>query len=144
MEKMERPKLGTLKPGDPVIVIERIGGRGRSSEHSATVAKVARVWVTVKLDHRSGWNAEKRFRLDDQTSSGQYGYRDRFVTPEQHAYDERMRAARKVLTDAGVRLDHYSPFSKDDAATLALAERVVEIVTARVATEREDSPWWNV
>ncbi len=129
MEKMERPKLGKLKPGDPVIVIKRIGGRSGSIEYPATVIKAARVWVTVKLDHRPRWDAEKRFRLDDQTDGSQHGNGfSRFVTLEQHAYDDRMATARRVLADAGIRYDHDSPFRKDHSLTFALAERVAQLM----------------
>lgn len=138
MEKMERPALGTLKPGDPVIVLEP--GKREWRELTATVVKVARVWITVKLDDRSGWNAEQRFRLDTQDDGSDFAYcNSRFVTPEQHEYDERMRAARQTLTDVGVLLDHHSPFKRDDAATLALAERVAQIVAARVVTETTEA-----
>jgi hypothetical protein len=123
---MERPKLGKLKPGDPVLI--RVPGRyvpDNMRWRRGTVEGVARVWIEVRPE---GWGRTQRFRLDTQDDGSGRGNRYCFVTPEQHAYDERVRAARKTLTDAGVRLDYHSPFSRDDAAVCALAERVAQLV----------------
>lgn len=136
---MERPALGTLRPGDPVVLIDPDHHCYHPGDgtYPASVVKVARVWVTVRRDVGG---AEIKLRMDSQSQETGYGHGGyRFVTPEQRAYDERMRAARQTLTDAGVRLDYHSPFSSDDAATLALAERVAQIVAARVVTETTEA-----
>jgi hypothetical protein len=125
MDKMERPTCGKLKVGDPVIVVIH-AGRSRS-EYPSTVESVARVWITVRP---SGWSRTLRFRLDTQRDGSTTNYPDHFITPEQHAYDEQMMAARRALADAGIRFNFGSPFDKNDAATLALAERVAQIVAA--------------
>lgn len=126
MEKMERPKVGTLKIGDPVLI--RVPGRYVNDDvrwQPGTVMNVARVWISVCPE---GWGRWLRFRLDTQDGGTEHGSRYRFVTPEQHAYDERMATARRVLTDAGIRYDYHSPFSRDDSLTLALAERVAQLM----------------
>jgi len=125
MEKIERPTLGTLSKGDKVIVIEPMR-RQPAREHAGVVTKVARVWITVKHEY-GGFPREARFRLDTQDDGGDSNYRWHFVTPEQKAYDDRMNAARTVLRDAGIQLDHRSPL-QSDAMTLALAERVAALI----------------
>ncbi len=118
MEKMERPTLGTLKIGDPVIVIDPDARRAEMREFPGEVIKVGRAWVTV----RPSWGGDIRFRMSSQSVEPGYGHGGyRFVTPEQHAYDERMTAARRILSDAGIRFDFDSPFRDDDAAQIVAA-----------------------
>jgi hypothetical protein len=131
VEPIERPALGTLKVGDPVLLIEPSYRRSTDDRYiPATVVKIARVWVAIQPEPNEGYaRAERRMRLDTQDDGSNSNYRERFVTPEQRAYDERMTAARQTLTNVGIRFDYHSPFWRDDAATLALAEKVLELIS---------------
>lgn len=125
MEKMERPKVGALKIGDPVLI--RVPGRYVNDDarwQPGTVVKVGRVWIAVR--RQAGM--DMRFRLDTQDDGAERSNCYHFVTPEQRAYDDRMATAGRVLADAGIRYDRDSPFSKDLSMTLALAERVAQLM----------------
>lgn len=60
-------------------------------------------------------------RRDTQNDGGQTGYAPRFVTPEQHAWEQRVDAARKALFDAGITVNWASDWNQDQDRFLALA-----------------------
>lgn len=118
----ERPAIGKLKAGNPVILVDPTPGAVKRTK-PATVVKVARVWVTVQGD-----GPTVRLRMDSQSESTGYGYGGwQFATPEQHDFDERLRAAREVLNRAEIFPRYRSPFNSP-AGVLALAEAVAKII----------------
>lgn len=106
--------LGTLSPGDPVVVLDRTRS-GFEHEVPARVVSVARVWVTI---HPVGRERDMRFRLDNQTD-GHEPVQHRFVTPAQADYEVRLHAARNTLKLNGFHLAHGT--RPDDEALLAVA-----------------------
>lgn len=111
-----RPKLGELKPGQPVVVRRSPNdGRGRKPEDRhipAVVTKVARVWATIEGTGDSQYRpAVWRMRLDSQDEGSQYsGMNASFATLEQHAWDETASWARAVLRDNGIDIRMNSPW----------------------------------
>lgn len=97
MTPPQRPALGDLKPGEPVIVID---ARSREPEIRAHVVKAARVWIEIKADDSPRtW----RMRRDTQNENTGYGYGgNRFATVEQRAWDRRFAAADAYLTELGI------------------------------------------
>jgi hypothetical protein len=107
---VRRPARPELRVGDTVAVS---GGSTRST-HFEAVTKIGPKWVTVGADR-----AAKRF--DRTTWRGTYGYGTgiSICSPEQHAYDERMRVARNRLSDAGLRGAYLAEIA--DGRVLAIA-----------------------
>lgn len=119
---MERPALGKMKVGDEVLVWQpRHGGGGQWIPWP--VAKVGRVWITVRCGSQ-----DIRFRIDTQRGYSEYSYGFRFATHGQRAYDEKIESARKVLSDAGVDIAYHSPIRNNDAAICAMAGAVRKIL----------------
>lgn len=113
-----RPELGTPKVGDTVIVIPyALNNRHHPKPIEATITKVARLFVTMtenannrdltegQFFHAREW----RMRMATQCQDSQYSHTDKFVTPEQHAWDLRDKAAREYLEEVGVSIDRRSP-----------------------------------
>jgi hypothetical protein len=113
----ERPPLGKLAVGDPVFVILSSNlHRGATREqrtHEAVVTEVRRVWcVLTETGRDRPFPRTWKMRLDDQ-DEGDRMYpqnNDRFVTPEQHAYETALYEARAYLREQGVRLEPRSPW----------------------------------
>lgn len=132
---MPKPELGKLTVGQRVLVLpEPRNSYDVQEPINAEITKVGRAWVEMRPVTGHGfW----RMRIDSQNQATGYGYGgDRFVTPEQHAWERRMRAARKVLSAAGIYPECGSAWL-DDERTLALAEFVqrYEVEHANERTE---------
>jgi hypothetical protein len=110
-----RPALGTLEPGQDVIVkLSPNDSRRRPREECylpGRVRKVARVWIEIERVGDTGWPKEWRMRRDVQHEGSTYsGSNASFATLEQHAWDETYTWASGVLSAAGIRLDPGSPW----------------------------------
>jgi hypothetical protein len=100
-----RPELGELKPGQPVMVYRSPNDmRGRDpGEHAipAQVVKADRVWIGLATE--GGVVRRWRMRRDTQNEGTQYsGSNARFVTLEQHDWEETRRWALGFLQENGV------------------------------------------
>lgn len=106
----KRPELGELKPGQHVMVYRSPNKmRGRKQEDRAipaVVVKANRVWIEIEtanyvpsqIGHRT-W----RMRKDTQDEGTQYsGSNARFVTLEQHEWEESQRWAIGFLRENGI------------------------------------------
>jgi hypothetical protein len=106
---MPKPELGPVKVGDRLLVIPAGYGRGPREPVPCAVTKVGRVWVelTEVTDSRPrSW----KLRLGTQDAGSGYSNRDRFVTPEQYAWEQRDSAVHQYLVDVGIRPDRDSPW----------------------------------
>lgn len=128
---MPRPALGKVAVGDELLVIEASYNNSRIQKLpiTAVVEKAGRVWVDlVERDqvksHRRTW----RLRLDTQDTGSKYSHTDRFVTAEQHAWEQRTKAARKVLFEAGISFNTMQSWrwDRDEDRLLALAAFVAD------------------
>lgn len=113
--KAGRPALGTLEPGQDVIVRKSPNDSRRQPPEDrfipARVVSVARVWVELERVGDEGWPKGWRMRKDTQHEGSQYsGSNASFATLEQHAWDETDMWARGVLAEAGIDLRHGSPW----------------------------------
>jgi hypothetical protein len=100
----------------------------RAGSFSGRVTKTARVWINV----RAPGYGEYRFRLDTQTDGlGQY----RFATPEQYEFDERLKAAQRVLREH--RVDVLSQAMVPDGHLIAMADLLAALDTPADTTEPE-------
>lgn len=109
----KRPKLGELEPGQRVMVRRSYNDmRSRPPEERyipAVVVKAARVWI--ELERADGLRGSWRMRRDTQDEGTQYsGSNARFLTVEQHAWEETRDWADSVLRDNGITLDARSPW----------------------------------
>lgn len=114
MNTTTRPALGTLTPGQEVMVqLSHNDSRRKLPEERyvpATVRKAARMWVELERVG-DGWPREWRMRRDRQDEGSQYsGSNASFATMDQHAWDETDRWARGVLRDQGIDLRRESPW----------------------------------
>lgn len=114
MNTTTRPALGTLGPGQEVMVrLSPNDSRRKPPEECyipAKVRSVARVWVELERVGE-GWPREWRMRRDVQHQGTQYsGSNASFATLEQHAWDETQDWARGVLRDNGIDLRTDSPW----------------------------------
>lgn len=101
MSTRQRPDLGDIKPGDPVIVTDPDrAGRQTERQTRAHVVKASRVWIEIKADDsQRTW----RMRRDTQNENTGFGYGGhQFVTAEQHAWDQRLAEADAYLTELGI------------------------------------------
>ena len=111
----ERPKLGTLEPGQKVIVRRSMNDSRRIKDPAerfipAEVVSVARVWVTIKRT-TEGYPREWRMRKDRQHEGSTYiGTNASFATLEQHAWDETAEWALGTLREQGIDLRNSSPW----------------------------------
>ncbi len=120
---MSRPELGAVAVGDEVFVRE---GGHRGSARPATIAKVGRVWLTLKSTE-SG--REWRMRRDRQTTGSGVGYETSFCTPDQLAYDRQASAASAFLQGQGISVNFGSPWWDSDGR-IALADLIRKATTA--------------
>jgi hypothetical protein len=107
-----RPELGELTSGQKVIVYRSSNDRRRREpdDHTipAVVVKAARVWVELaSTENRLTW----RMRRDTQNEDTPYsGNNARFVTPEQHDWEETRRWALGYLQENGIDIRPGSPW----------------------------------
>jgi hypothetical protein len=123
-----RPELGDIRPGDEVY-LRRSNNDMRRRDRSelyirATVATVARVWITIEAEGRY---KPYRMRRDSQDEGTQYsGSNWSFVTPEQRRWDDRRHEGRTYLDEQGIKLSIGSPWEGREAE---LAEAVRSIAS---------------
>lgn len=115
------------KPGDRLLVIQssmsRYGAEKQPVE--AEVTKVGRVWVELtEINQVRSMARTWRMRMDTQRTDNGTNYNDRFVTAEQYAYEQRMKAVNDCLKDAGIRIEWSAAVAKDDELLIALANTV--------------------
>lgn len=122
----ERPPLGDIKVGDKVIVV-RPSPKGRSVVPiEANVAKVARSWIEIQ---RPGFTAmvwHMRLDTQDEGNKDYSYYNSRFLTPDQYAWEEKLRKSDATLRDAGISLHSSSPLG-GPAERVRLAELVAHM-----------------
>lgn len=107
MTPPQRPSLGDIKPGDPVIVTRR-GYRTRTNVE-AHVTKTARVWITLQETNQVASLAKTwRMRRDTQNEGSGSATQDSFATPEQHAWDQCIDDADRYLREQGIEVRHSS------------------------------------
>jgi len=108
-----RPELGELKPGQPVMVYRSPNDmRRRQPEERAipaVVVKAARVWVDLQKageEDLPEWSVNRwRMRRDTQDEATQFsGSNCRFVTLEQHDWEETRRWALGFLRENGIEI----------------------------------------
>jgi hypothetical protein len=107
-----RPELGELETGQKVMVYRSSNDMRRRSfvdlAIPAVVVKAARVWVDLARSDLDGKCIEYqtwRMRRDTQDEATRYsGSNSRFVTLEQHEWEETRRWARGYLWDQGIDL----------------------------------------
>ena len=120
-----RPELGKPVVGDPVIVHRyKINNRDtKNLEINAVVTKVARLFVTLAETDPVGLRPRVwKMRMSTQQEDSQYSHVDRFVTPDQHAWDYRLSTASAYLREAGIDINAYKVPHGDRAAfTLKVA-----------------------
>lgn len=146
----KRPELGTLTPGQPVMVRRSHNDmRGRPAQDQyipATVVKAGRVWVNLEgQEPGRRLPSQWRMRMDTQDEGTQYsGSNASFATLDQHAWDETRHWALAVLKDNGITLDHQSPWrGREVQLADALAKMTPQTDAdmdrhpARVATDKE-------
>jgi len=114
MPNTSRPPLGKLEPGQLVMVHPSMNDSRRHAGKdlwiSARVSKVGRVWVELERVG-DGWPRQWRMRMDVQHEGTQYpGSNARFVTMEQHAWEETQAWALGVLREQGIDLRIGSPW----------------------------------
>lgn len=109
----EKPPLGNPAVGDPVLVLQT--GHFRRSDPrevvDAVVAKVARVWIDLEqaypaTAHGLTW----RMRRDTQCDGSPTGNGYRFLTPAQHAWEQRVALADAYLCSVRLLPDPGSPW----------------------------------
>lgn len=108
-----RPELGTLTVGQQVMVRRSSNDmRHRKPEDRyipAVVVKAARVWI--ELERADGLRGSWRMRRDTQDEGTQYSGSDaRFLTLEQHAWQETRDWALAVLRDHRLTVQPGSPW----------------------------------
>jgi hypothetical protein len=119
---MPRPALGKVAVGDRLLVIPTTyNSRTRQEPVPATVTKAARVWIDLE-EITDGYARTWRLRLDTQHDGGNGNYHDRFVTPEQYAWEQRISGAWETLRVAKAAPDLGSPWRRDEERLLALAD----------------------
>lgn len=122
---MPRPALGKVAVGDRLLVFPRSYSR-RSGERGpveAVVSKVGRVWVELtEVDSTGTTPAMWKLRMDTQRSDSGTNYNDRFVTPEQYAWEQKISEAQHVVS--GLMIESRSLWMKDEDRLFALADFV--------------------
>jgi hypothetical protein len=119
---MPKPELGPVAVGDRLLVIPATyNNRIKREPVLAKATKVARVWVDLEEVTGATQPRTWRLRLDTQNDGGEGGYRDRFVTPDQYAWERQITEATAVLRAAKAHPDFGSPWAKGDRL-LALAD----------------------
>lgn len=123
-----------VKVGETVKVVEYDGRRqnGQNAK-DATVIKVARVWITVKV----GTWREIKLRRDNQTDGSGYGYATCFYTSAQWEERARRTEAMAFLREQGITVEHKSPW-KDREVDLAAMLKLYVHSEKAVAEEEAD------
>ena len=108
----QRPDLGILNPGDPVVITDPDRRQNRRTE--GFVVKAARVWVTIAdgiPDDGRAYRREWRMRRDTQTENTGFGHGGRrFATVEQDDWDQELADADRYLSEQGIALRGSSPW----------------------------------
>jgi hypothetical protein len=84
--------------GDTIIQVDKYG---RTVARTATVTKVARIWIETSTG--------ARFRRDTQTDGSDHSLSLRFYTVEQWATLKRDAEARQFLRDEGIQIAAFGP-----------------------------------
>ena len=96
----------------PVVVEAEVvvvtGAWGRTIY--ARVIHKARVWIEVEPPIES-YSKNYRFRTDSQTDSESDYYCHRFLTPEQHKWDQAQLSAWEFIKSLKIRVDSSSPWT---------------------------------
>jgi hypothetical protein len=109
MTPPQRPLLGDIKPGDPVIVTDPDRNGSKAAAH---VVKAARVWIEIKADDSP---RKWRMRRDTQNENTGFGFGGhRFATTAQHAWDQRFEEAHAYLTELGIKFRPGSLWSASE------------------------------
>ncbi|MEU5900394.1 beta barrel domain-containing protein [Streptomyces venezuelae] len=89
-----------------LLVVPSICDGGDRTPIPADVVRVGRYWITLQeVAPRPGFSSRRTWRMDSRTQDDGTGmYAVRYVTPEQHAADQRDTAADAYLKQAGIRL----------------------------------------
>lgn len=106
-----KPELGSLKKGDKVLVIEASHRRYGDEEAAveAEVTKVGRAWVTI-VQLGTPYPGQWRMRIATQRTDNGTNYNNRFVTPEQYAWEQRLGRADAYLLEQGLVPSRESPW----------------------------------
>lgn len=98
----QRPELPRLVVGDIVNVMTRDNRGHPNPPLRATITEAKRIWLTLTeiIDGERSRARTWRMRRDDQGDDSQIGYRDRFATDEQLAWEARQTAATDFLKEA--------------------------------------------
>lgn len=117
-----RPKLDTLKTGDPVLIFHSPyrGKYGQPTE--ATVTKIGTRYITATETHQVR-NMARQWRMDARTQRGgsPATCTDKFVTAEQHVWEQRNDAAKAYLAEVGIEIKRDSRHTNDTSFRLTLA-----------------------
>ncbi len=103
----ERPPLGEIKAGDEVIVETGNWHRGTFEPIKARISKASRVWIELVEISDKRWRHSWRMRRDTQ-NAGNKDYPqngDRFLTPEQYSWEQKLKEANDALRAVGIRID---------------------------------------
>lgn len=119
---MSKPELGRVAVGDRLLVIPARYGRGQLEPRLAAVTKAGRVWIDLEDVGDDCWQSQTwRLRLDTQDTGSGYSNRDRFVTPEQYAWEVRRSSVSIYLCEQGITVESGSPWRRDEDDLLTLA-----------------------
>jgi hypothetical protein len=138
MTNTERPALGELTVGQPVMVRRSANDSRRRDPAEcyipAVITKAARVWIEMAKPDSSEWSIYRwRMRRDTQNEATQYsGSNASFATLEQHEWDKTQAWALGLLHDQGIRVDRESPWSGRE---VALADLIVENMAHEIGAE---------
>jgi hypothetical protein len=121
MTSTTRPELGELKPGQKVMVYRSPNDmRNRKPEEKAipaVIVKASRVWIEIEKPGVESWSVNRwRMRRDTQDEGTQFSGSDyRFVTLEQHEWNETRTWALGVLKDHGLSVEPRSRWAGREA-----------------------------
>lgn len=113
---MSKPELGKVVVGDELIVIRPFNRyRADNDPIPVVVTKVGRVWIELaEVNQVRSMRSTWRMRLNTQNTGGQHSQRDRFVTAEQYAWEQRNTAANAYLREIDLMPGYKSPWYAED------------------------------
>lgn len=122
-----RPAPIVPKVGDPVIVCRRPVRGGEHRLVEATVTKVGRVWVEMHAPD-NGMGTTWRMRLDtrDEGNREYSQFNASFRTPEEHAWNEKVRKANAFLSEQRIVIHRGSPWDTEQRRVF-LADLIGEV-----------------
>jgi hypothetical protein len=119
---VSKPELGKVAVGDRLLVIPARYGRTQPEPRLVAVTKAGRVWIDLEAVGDDSWRSQTwRLRLDTQDAGSGYSNRDRFVTPEQYAWEERRSSVSTYLREQGITVESSSPWRLEEDGLLILA-----------------------